>query len=168
MSMRRCCSLWGGLEVRSKMAEKKGEKGEDTFEVLDLAEYAKRQRWWNRIFGKNSGPIAEKYSVATQIAIGGVTGWCAGYLFKKVGKLAATAVGGGFFLLQIANHTGYVKVDWKRVERDVNKAKEQLKIHHNQQLPEMRTKVDEVTTFVKKNIVLTGGFAGGFLLGMAS
>lgn len=26
---------------------------------------------------------------------------CAGYLFQKVGKLAASAVGGGFFLLQV-------------------------------------------------------------------
>lgn len=43
--------------------------------VVDLTEYAKRQRWWNRLFGKNSGPVAEKYSVATQIAIGGVSGW---------------------------------------------------------------------------------------------
>lgn len=43
--------------------------------VVDLTEYAKRQRWWNRVFGKNSGPVAEKYSVATQIAIGGASGW---------------------------------------------------------------------------------------------
>lgn len=42
---------------------------------MDLTEYAKRQRWWNRLFGKNSGPVAEKYSVATQIAIGGLSGW---------------------------------------------------------------------------------------------
>ncbi|KAM6970758.1 FUN14 domain-containing protein 2 [Aplochiton taeniatus] len=147
------------------MAEKKDE----TFDVMDLAEYAKKQRWWNRVFGKNnSGPIAEKYSVATQLAIGGVTGWCAGFLFQKVGKLAASAVGGGFFLLQIANHTGYIKVDWKRVEHDVNKAKKQLKLNTEKPTKEVRTKVDEVHTFVKKNIVLTGGFAGGFLLGLAS
>ncbi|XP_048853789.1 FUN14 domain-containing protein 2 [Brienomyrus brachyistius] len=151
------------------MAEKKKGKDEDTFDVMDLAEYAKKQRWWNRVFGNNnSGPIAEKYSVATQLAIGGVTGWCAGYLFQRVGKLAASAVGGGFFLLQIANHTGYIKVDWKRVERDVNKAKKQLKLNAERPPPEVRTKVDEVQTFIKKNIVLTGGFAGGFLLGLAS
>lgn len=142
---------------------------EETFDVMDIAEYAKKQRWWDRVFGKkNSGPIAEKYSVATQLAIGGVTGWCAGYLFQKVGKLAASAVGGGFFLLQIANHTGYIQVDWKRVERDVNKAKKQLKLNTEKPPKEVRTKVDEVQTFVKKNIVLTGGFAGGFLLGLAS
>lgn len=43
--------------------------------VVDLTEYAKRQRWWNRLFGKNGGPVAEKYSVGTQIAIGGLSGW---------------------------------------------------------------------------------------------
>ncbi|KAG7484716.1 hypothetical protein MATL_G00053230 [Megalops atlanticus] len=142
---------------------------EDTFDVKDLAEYAKKQKWWNRVFGKNdSGPAAEKYSVATQLIIGGVTGWCAGVLFQKVGKLAASAVGGGFFLLQIANHTGYIKIDWKRVERDVNKAKKQLKLNTEKPPKEVRTKVEEVQTFVKKNIVLTGGFAGGFLIGLAS
>lgn len=32
---------------------------------------------------------------------------CAGYLFQKVGKIAATAVGGGFLLLQVGrmSHT---------------------------------------------------------------
>lgn len=157
---------WGRL----KMAAKAREAAEEALEALDLAEYAKRQRWWNKIFGQNSGPIAEKYSVATQLAIGGATGWCAGFLFKKVGKLAATAVGGGFFLLQIANHTGYIKVDWKRVEKDVNKAKQQLKLQKGRPnpSPEVRTRIQEVKRFVNKNIVLSGGFVGGFLIGMAS
>ncbi|XP_009995490.1 PREDICTED: FUN14 domain-containing protein 2 [Chaetura pelagica] len=95
---------------------------------------------------------------------------CTGFIFQKVGKLAATAVGGGFFLLQIANHTGYIKVDWKLVERDVNKAKQQLKFHSsgNKMSPEVKSRVDEVIIFLKKNVILTGGFAGGFLLGMAS
>uniref|UniRef100_A0AAZ1WYQ8 FUN14 domain-containing protein 2 n=1 Tax=Oreochromis aureus TaxID=47969 RepID=A0AAZ1WYQ8_OREAU len=136
--------------------------------VVDLTEYAKRQRWWNRLFGKNSGPIAEKYSVATQIAIGGVSGWCAGYLFQKVGKVAATAVGGGLLLLQVANNSGYIQVDWKRVEKDVNKAKKQLKKGTDQAVPELNTFVEKSREFVKKNIVVTSGFIGGFLLGLAS
>uniref|UniRef100_A0A3B5MWL7 FUN14 domain-containing protein 2 n=1 Tax=Xiphophorus couchianus TaxID=32473 RepID=A0A3B5MWL7_9TELE len=136
--------------------------------VVDLTEYAKRQRWWNRLFGKNSGPVAEKYSVATQIAIGGVSGWCAGYLFQKVGKVAATAVGGGLLLLQIANNSGYIQVDWKRVEKDVNKAKKQLKKGTDQAVPELNTFMEKSTEFVKKNIGVTGGFVGGFLLGLAS
>uniref|UniRef100_A0A8C2DHP0 FUN14 domain-containing protein 2 n=1 Tax=Cyprinus carpio TaxID=7962 RepID=A0A8C2DHP0_CYPCA len=141
----------------------------ETFDVMELAEHVKKQRWWNKMFGQNSsGPAAEKYSVVTQLAIGGVSGWCAGYLFQKVGKLAASAVGGGFFLLQIAHHTGYIKIDWKRVEQDVNKAKKQLKLNSDKPPKEVRTKLNEVQVFVKKNIVLTGGFAGGFLLGLAS
>uniref|UniRef100_A0A672R1K6 FUN14 domain-containing protein 2 n=1 Tax=Sinocyclocheilus grahami TaxID=75366 RepID=A0A672R1K6_SINGR len=120
----------------------------ETFDVLELAEHVKKQRWWNKMFGKNtSGPAAEKYSVATQLAIGGVSGWCAGYLFQKVGKLAASAVGGGFFLLQIAHHTGYIKVDWKRVEQDVNKAKKQLKMNSDKPPKEVRTKFNEVRKY---------------------
>uniref|UniRef100_A0A8I5R0R6 FUN14 domain containing 2 n=1 Tax=Papio anubis TaxID=9555 RepID=A0A8I5R0R6_PAPAN len=101
---------------------------EGDIESVDLAEFAKQQPWWRKLFGPECGLSAEKYSVATQLFIGGVTGWCTGFIFQKVGKLAATAVGGGFFLLQLANHSGYIKVDWQRVEKDMKKAKEQLKI----------------------------------------
>ncbi|XP_053773307.1 FUN14 domain-containing protein 2 [Desmodus rotundus] len=139
------------------------------FDSLDLAELAKKQPWWRKLFGQESGPSAEKYSVATQLLIGGVTGWCTGFIFQKVGKLAATAVGGGFFLLQVANHTGYIKVDWQRVEKDMKRAKEQLKIRKSNHLPsEVKSKAEEVVSFVKKNVLVTGGFFGGFLLGMAS
>ncbi|XP_040427810.1 FUN14 domain-containing protein 2 [Cygnus olor] len=152
------------------MAAAGGGRPEDAFTVLELSEYAKSRPWWRRVFAPGSGSSAEKYNVATQLVIGGVTGWCTGFIFQKVGKLAATAVGGGFFLLQIANHTGYIKVDWKLVERDVNKAKQQLKFHSsgNKMSPEVKSRVDEVIIFLKKNVILTGGFAGGFLLGMAS
>ncbi|KAJ8276769.1 hypothetical protein COCON_G00085210 [Conger conger] len=134
--------------------------------LSELTEYAKKQKWWKKVFGKDSGQ--DKSSVATQLVVGGITGWCAGYLFQKVGKLAAAAVGGGFILLQVANHTGYVTVDWKRVERDVNKAKRQLHLNTQRPPKEVRTKVEQAQMFVKKNMVLTGGFAGGFLLGLAS
>ncbi|XP_044044419.1 FUN14 domain-containing protein 1 isoform X2 [Siniperca chuatsi] len=120
------------------------ESEDEVYEVVDLTEYARRHQWWSRVFGNNSGPIAEKYSVATQIMMGGVTGWCAGYLFQRVGKIAATAVGGGFLLLQIANHSGYVQVDWKKVEKDVNKAKKHLKKKANKAAPEINTFIEEV------------------------
>ncbi|XP_039601084.1 FUN14 domain-containing protein 1 isoform X2 [Polypterus senegalus] len=152
------------------MAAHRGEQDsdEDSYEVVDITDYARRHQWWSRVFGNNSGPIAEKYSVTTQIMMGGVTGWCAGYLFQRVGKIAATAIGGGFLLLQIANHSGYVQVDWKKVEKDVNKAKKHLKKKANKAAPEINSFIEESTEFVKKNIVLSGGFVGGFLLGLAS
>uniref|UniRef100_A0A667H076 FUN14 domain containing 1 n=1 Tax=Lynx canadensis TaxID=61383 RepID=A0A667H076_LYNCA len=87
-------------------------------EGLDLTEYARRHHWWNRVFGHSSGPVVEKYSVATQIVRGGVTGWHAG----------ATALGGGFALLII----------------------------------------EEATEFIKQNMLISSGFVGSFLLGLAS
>lgn len=33
---------------------------------------------------------------------------CAGFLFQKVGKLAATAVGGGFLLLQVCSFSCFI------------------------------------------------------------
>ncbi|XP_012589962.1 PREDICTED: FUN14 domain-containing protein 2 [Condylura cristata] len=156
------------VSSRDELAEMAA-ASQGNFEALDLAELTKKQPWWRKLFGQESGPSAEKYSVATQLLIGGVTGWCTGFIFQKVGKLAATAVGGGFFLLQLANHTGYIKVDWQRVEKDMKKAKEQLQIRKSNQLPtEVKSKAEEVVTFVKKNVLVTGGFFGGFLLGMAS
>ncbi|XP_063041387.1 FUN14 domain-containing protein 2 [Engraulis encrasicolus] len=147
------------------MADMKKEVDETLEELTD---FVKKQRWWNKVVGKNSKPVAEKYSVMTQIAIGGVTGWCAGFVFQKVGKLAASAVGGGFLLLQIANHTGYISVDWRKVERDVNKAKKQLQINVEKPPKAIKTKTEEVQIFVKNNIIVMGGFAGGFLIGLAS
>ncbi|MEQ2293413.1 FUN14 domain-containing protein 1 [Ameca splendens] len=98
----------------------------------------------------------------------GIFSRCAGYVFQRVGKIAATAIGGGFLLLQIANHSGYVQVDWKKVEKDVNKAKKHLKKKANKAAPEINTFIEEATDFIKRNIVLSSGFVGGFFLGLAS
>lgn len=46
---------------------------------------------------------------------------------------------------QIASHSGYVQVDWKRVEKDVNKAKKQLKKRANKAAPEINTLIEEVS-----------------------
>ncbi|XP_038203723.1 FUN14 domain-containing protein 2-like [Arvicola amphibius] len=141
----------------------------DAYEALDLTQVAKNQPWWRKFFGKETRSSGEKHSVATQLLIGGITGWCTGFIFQKVGKLAATAVGGGVILLELANHTGHIKVDWKRVENDMKKAKEQLKIRKSAQIPhEVKSKAEEVVLFIKQNVLVTGGFFGGFLLGMAS
>lgn len=45
---------------------------------------------------------------------------------------------------QIANNSGYIQVDWKRVEKDVNKAKKQLKKGTDKAVPELNTFVDKV------------------------
>ncbi|XP_061209454.1 FUN14 domain-containing protein 2-like [Neopsephotus bourkii] len=143
---------------------------EDSFSVLVMAEYTKNQPCWCKVFTPRLGSSTDKHNVATQLLIRGVTGWCMGFIFYKGGKLAATAVGGVFFLLQTANHTGYIKVDWKLVEWDMNNVKQQLTFHSsgNKMSPEVKIRVDEVIIFLKKNIIVTGGYAAGFQLRMAS
>ena len=45
---------------------------------------------------------------------------------------------------QIANHSGYVQVDWKKVEKDVNKAKKHLKKKAKKAAPEINSFIEEV------------------------
>lgn len=49
-----------------------------------------------------------------------------------------------YSILQIANHSGYVQVDWKRVEKDVNKAKRHLKKNADRAVPEFNSLIDQV------------------------
>jgi FUN14 domain-containing protein 1 len=39
----------------------------------------------------------------------------------KIGKVAALTFGGGIILLQIANHQGYIRVNWDKVYKQVDK-----------------------------------------------
>ncbi|CAG02642.1 unnamed protein product, partial [Tetraodon nigroviridis] len=159
--------LDGNTSSCSKMAGRTKELADEINDkITDVAEYAKRQSWWKRLVGKGSDSVAAKYPTATQLAIGSLSGWCVGYIFQKVGKVAAMSVGGGLLLLPVAYNTGYIKVDWKRVEKDINKAKEQL--NQSSEAAELNTFVKKSKVFVKQNIVLTSGFIGGFLLAMVS
>ena len=74
-----------------------------------------------------------------------------------------------FFLLPLANHSGYLSVDRQQVEKDRKQAREQLKMGERNQIPtEDKSKAEEVMSLVKKNVLVTGGFFRGFPLGMTS
>ncbi|XP_022243187.1 FUN14 domain-containing protein 1-like isoform X2 [Limulus polyphemus] len=103
------------------MKRGKDQDPDDVFEILDVRGSAKNGKNWFQHF---LGDIT-KASTAKQITVGGITGWCTGFVFTKIGKVAATAVGGSLLLIQGQK-------------------------------------------FVKENVVLATGFAGGFLIGIAS
>ena len=100
-----------------------------------------------------------------QIGIGAAAGWVSGYMMMKVGKAAATVIGGSLILLQIAHYNGYIKVDWNRMANDstslTDRMKEKLRLNS-------RSAADRWADFAKKNIYLAGGFTGGFFIGIAS
>ncbi|KAK8771240.1 FUN14 domain-containing protein 1-like isoform X2 [Amblyomma americanum] len=108
---------------------------------------------------------ATKASPAKQLTIGGISGWCVGFVFTKAGKIAATAIGGSLLLFQIAQHQGYVKVNWSRLNKDLQQAQNELARRTDGKLPRL---LEEAQKFVKDNVFLATGFAGGFLLGVAS
>ena len=41
---------------------------------------------------------------------------------RRIGKTAATVIGGGFICIQLAYQTGYLSIDWDKVTRDVRRA----------------------------------------------
>jgi Uncharacterized conserved protein len=59
----------------------------------------------------------------------------------KVGKVAAVAVGGGIILLQVANHKGYIKVNWDRVYKQVDKVADRVEEKATGQGPKLMEKV---------------------------
>lgn len=106
-----------------------------------------------------------KTSVAKQVGIGTLGGWATGFVFGKVGRAAATTLGTSLVLFQLANHYGYIKVDWKKVEKTKKDVTKDLTDNVGAYVPKF---IDESKALAAKNVYLAGGFAGGFLLGIAS
>jgi len=100
-----------------------------------------------------------------QIAMGGGAGWLTGFISMKIGKVAATAVGGAMIILQIANHKGYIKINWSRVNHDVEKVKTKLKEEATGKKADW---ADKVMHIVQHSSYRTISFVAGFLIGTAS
>ncbi|PAA93931.1 hypothetical protein BOX15_Mlig014707g2, partial [Macrostomum lignano] len=114
-----------------------------------------------------------KASPTQQAIAGGGSGCLTGYLFGRIGRTAALAVGGGLICLSLAQQRGLISVNWRRVEQQARQA------------------VDEVADAAGENVIGNGGnnlqqvlerakqvlaahryfaatFAGGFLVGLAA
>ncbi|XP_013792240.1 FUN14 domain-containing protein 1-like [Limulus polyphemus] len=136
-------------------------KPEKIIDVLDNQGRATGEKdWFQGIFGD-----VTKASAAKQTIVGGITGWGTGFVFTKVGKVAATAVGGSLLLIQIAQHQGYIRINWNRLNKDVETATKHVEMQVDEGFPRL---LKQGKKFVKENIFLATGFAGGFLLGIAS
>ncbi|XP_060065493.1 FUN14 domain-containing protein 1-like isoform X1 [Ylistrum balloti] len=131
----------------------------EPFEVLDLEAIRRGNNWIQKVFGDIS-----KQSAAKQVAIGGATGWISGYLFVKVGKIAAATLGTTIILVQIAQYKGYIQINWKKVQKEMNLAKNQMSKEISKKYPHYS---QNIQNFFRQNIFLGTGFAGGFLIGLA-
>lgn len=64
-----------------------------------------------------------------------------GYSLIKLGKATAAAIGSGIILLQIANHNGYIKINWDKVTKKAEELSE--KIDEKSTKPNLMKKVSE-------------------------
>ncbi|CAH0753321.1 unnamed protein product [Bemisia tabaci] len=67
-----------------------------------------------------------------------------GYLMMKVGKVAALAVGGGIILLQVANHSGYVKINWDKVFKQAEEVGSRIEQQSTSKGPKFLDKVERL------------------------
>ncbi|XP_044764993.1 FUN14 domain-containing protein 1B-like [Coccinella septempunctata] len=110
------------------------------------------------------GKILDEISKTTptkQMIIGVSSGWVSGFLAMKIGKTTAMALGGGIILLQVASEKGFIKINWDKVNENIDKVED---IVSQEQL----TWVDKIAKFAEKNSTFSSGFLGGFLIGLAS
>lgn len=103
-------------------------------------------------------------STYKQLGWGATAGWVTGYLGMKVGKLAAMTLGGSLLVMQVANHKGYIKVNWKKVNNDIREISEKVQDDVKTAAPGA---AGEVKKFASENKYVAAGFAGGFLIGLS-
>ncbi|TGZ67696.1 hypothetical protein CRM22_004652 [Opisthorchis felineus] len=91
-----------------------------------------------------------------QIVMGVGSGLVAGYIFAKIGRVAALILGGGLIALQCAVQQDCIHVDWNRLRR----------LHRNG-LNSGRWFNNSFYNAIGENRVFFGSFAGGFLVAIS-
>ncbi|KAK6619620.1 hypothetical protein RUM43_012377 [Polyplax serrata] len=90
-----------------------------------------------------------KSSAIKQIALGTTSGWLTGYVTMKAGKLAAIAIGGGILILQIAQHKGYININWDKIYKTTDKMIDKFEKEATGKGPDM---MDKVTRYVDRKL----------------
>ncbi|KAK5647793.1 hypothetical protein RI129_002685 [Pyrocoelia pectoralis] len=66
----------------------------------------------------------ERISLSKQILYGALSGWIASYGLMKVGKAAALIIGSGIVLIEIASDSGYIDINWNKINMRIEEAAE--------------------------------------------
>ena len=95
--------------------------------------------------------------VLEQLGFGVVAGFIAGYALKKVGKLLAVVLGVFFIGVQLLAWSGYLTVEWGRVQADVEPFFE---------TGSLNAFWSGLVTMLTYNVPFAAAFVPGFLLGI--
>ncbi|KAG0322611.1 FUN14 domain-containing protein 1 [Dissophora globulifera] len=99
-----------------------------------------------------------------ELTFGTAMGLCSGYLLKKLGKMFVLVAGLGFVSLQLLANSGYISVNWMKVE---SKFKEQLDLDKDGQVTVKDAKYgfNWIIDVLTRNFQFRSTFAGGFYVG---
>lgn len=113
--------------------------------------------------------ITEKFNSlpksVQQSIVGTSSGFLTGFTLVKFGKSAGFSMGATILLLQLGHHYGYINIDWKNVNRDLKKAKEQVEKQAGSHAPILGEKVQN---FIRNNAITASTFVGGFFIGAST
>ncbi|KAG9062021.1 FUN14 domain-containing protein 1 [Linnemannia hyalina] len=111
-------------------------------------------------FGLKKEPLLN----GKELSFGMAMGLCSGYLFKKLGKLMMLVVGLGFVSLQLLVNTGYIQVNWKRIE---GKFVDQFDVDRDGKVTinDAKHGFRWLMNLLTKNFQFKSTFVGGFVLG---
>ena len=66
----------------------------------------------------------------SKLTFGGIIGYCSGVAAKKIGQGAALLAGLSFIAVQSAVYSGYVDVDWEKLQQDAVKKVDTVRIYY--------------------------------------
>jgi uncharacterized membrane protein (Fun14 family) len=92
-----------------------------------------------------------------QIGFGLVAGFVAGYALKKLGKLVALVVGVLFVALQLLAWSGYVTIQWGRLQQDVEPLLAASSLNEAWR---------SLLTVMTHNLPFAASFVPGFVIGL--
>mmetsp|Transcript_1657 Transcript_1657/g.2021 ORF Transcript_1657/g.2021 Transcript_1657/m.2021 type:complete len:194 (+) Transcript_1657:92-673(+) len=119
-----------------------------------------------QILGSKTQNIIDS-GVPTQISYGFVCGFSSGYAMKKIGKVASVVFGLGFVTLQSLSYAGYINVDHKALQKDVENA---FDLNNDGKVDDQDANIvyNKVMEVLQFNMTGGSGFAAGFVGGVRS
>ncbi|MBB6098957.1 putative membrane protein (Fun14 family) [Deinobacterium chartae] len=91
-----------------------------------------------------------------QLSLGAVLGFAAGYAVKKIGKIALLVVGVLFIAVQLLAASGFIEVDWLRIQQAAGPLLERERIQSGW---------SSFLGVLTNNLPFSGAFLAAFVLG---
>ncbi|CAH8649226.1 unnamed protein product [Schistosoma mattheei] len=98
-----------------------------------------------------------------QVIIGVGSGLLAGYIFAKIGRVAALLLGGSLIALQCAVQQDVIRINWRKVEH----AGHQIQSNTPVIFEDKRASKNKIIKTIEENRVFFGSFGGGFLIAIS-